>query len=257
MTPIPTASQEPTSPRRAAHGVSDFGLDRKWTEALSNAPRWDPGCVETLVVVPHPDDEALSTGGLVALLRSRGATVRVLAVTDGERSHPGEIDPTELTNLRRAEQRAALDVLGVAPTSIDRVGLPDGEVAAHEQLLTDSIDALLHDSGVEFVIAPWLEDHHCDHEAAGRAAARAAAAHGVPIAFGLFWAFHRGRPPSTTGYRLVDLPLQRELVDRKGRAVRCHRSQIERDLSPNPIVSAIELALIDRSGEAYVVEERP
>jgi len=40
-----------------------------------------------VVVSPHPDDEVLACGGLLALHARRGGEVMVVAVTDGEASH--------------------------------------------------------------------------------------------------------------------------------------------------------------------------
>src|SRR5438105_15586989 len=36
-----------------------------------------------MVIAPHPDDEVIATGGVLALAASRGARVRVVYVTDG------------------------------------------------------------------------------------------------------------------------------------------------------------------------------
>ena len=54
-------------------------------------------CMETLVpvgaravvVAPHPDDEVLAVGGLLAQLARLGGAIRVIAVTDGTASHRG------------------------------------------------------------------------------------------------------------------------------------------------------------------------
>ena len=41
-----------------------------------------------LVVAPHPDDESLACGGLIAEARAQGRLVRVVIVSDGTGSHP-------------------------------------------------------------------------------------------------------------------------------------------------------------------------
>ena len=63
-----------------------------------------------VVVAPHPDDEVLGAGGLVRVLAGSGTAVRILAVTDGEASHPGA--PATLAARRREESRTALHRLG-------------------------------------------------------------------------------------------------------------------------------------------------
>jgi len=51
----------------------------------------------------HPDDESLSTGGLIARLTDAGATVRVVTCTRGER---GEVVPGPLNWLEGTEELA-------------------------------------------------------------------------------------------------------------------------------------------------------
>src|SRR5690606_16204888 len=40
------------------------------------------------VIAPHPDDESLGCGGLIAALAADGRAVQVVFVTDGAGSHP-------------------------------------------------------------------------------------------------------------------------------------------------------------------------
>ena len=78
-----------------------------------------------LIVAPHPDDEVLGCGGLLAQVGGL-----VVAVTDGEASHPGSTvhGPGRLAELRRAETAAALAALGRPETVVHRLGHPDGGV---------------------------------------------------------------------------------------------------------------------------------
>ncbi len=72
-----------------------------------------------LVVHAHPDDETISSGGLLVELVQRGTQVHLVTATRGERGEivAGTLDPTldeaELAHAREAELRGALDVLGV------------------------------------------------------------------------------------------------------------------------------------------------
>jgi hypothetical protein len=59
-------------------------LDRRWREVHRHAESLRLPAVPTLVIAPHPDDETLLAGGLIATQRARDVDVHILAVTDGE-----------------------------------------------------------------------------------------------------------------------------------------------------------------------------
>lgn len=64
-----------------------------------------------VVLSPHPDDETLGVGGLIAQARAIGQEVNVIVLTDGSGSHPRskEYPRQRLIELRYSEvQRAGL-----------------------------------------------------------------------------------------------------------------------------------------------------
>ncbi|GAA4169266.1 PIG-L family deacetylase [Gryllotalpicola koreensis] len=61
------------------------------------------GVRRVLFVHAHPDDESLSTGGLIALMTDAGVTVRVVTCTRGER---GEVVPGPLKHLEGTPELA-------------------------------------------------------------------------------------------------------------------------------------------------------
>jgi LmbE family N-acetylglucosaminyl deacetylase len=154
-----------------------------------------------LVIAPHPDDETFGCGGLIATAATAGASVTVVTATDGAASHPGHPD---LADTRRREQRAAAEALGCArpPTWL---GLPDGALAEHEDELGDAIATMATE--VDLIVAPWPGDGHPDHEAAGRAALRSAAATGVRAIAYPVWVWRWGGPADLAGepWRRLDL----------------------------------------------------
>ena len=78
-----------------------------------------------LVVVSHPDDAEFLAGSTIALLTAAGARVDYVVTTDGGRgTEDPDITPEQLSTTRRAEQRAAADILGV--TDIVHLDYPDG-----------------------------------------------------------------------------------------------------------------------------------
>src|SRR4051812_48996156 len=70
------------------------------------APEVD-GAVDLLVIAPHPDDEVLIAGGVVARARAEGRKVAVAIVTNGDFTCARD------GHLRQDETIAALASLGV------------------------------------------------------------------------------------------------------------------------------------------------
>ena len=121
-----------------------------------------------LVLVPHPDDEAIGCGGLLTKLAQLGVAVRVVLVSDG--SGAGGL-PEGAAAVRFQEFLASLQVL-VTYISHEAWNLPDGGLADQAAVM----DTLLAQSLASFerslLVAPWLYDLHPDHAAVGQLALR-------------------------------------------------------------------------------------
>ena len=231
------------------------GLAPGWAEVVNTATPWEPSDGPVLVVVPHPDDESLMFGGVLARCAMRGVPVHLLAVTDGEAAYPGVGDAGSLARLRRLEQRCAVAELGLSGATVTRLGIPDGRVCDHDDLLADSVARIAADERCRSVLTPWEHDHHTDHEACGRAVnrARRAPTSSFTVVSGLFWSMLR--EPAPPGVVLAALELTSVELERKAAAIRCHRTQVDRIVSGDPVLGDRELALGRRRAE-YVILER-
>ena len=89
-----------------------------------------PGAI-TLVIAPHPDDEAFGCGGLIAHRISLGEELHVAYLTDGSASHPGhpEYPPAAIASLRADEARVSTGSLGVSSSRLHFLGAPDGRLS--------------------------------------------------------------------------------------------------------------------------------
>jgi len=196
-----------------------------------------------VVVSPHPDDETLGVGGLLWMLRRQGRAVVVVAVTDGESSHPATTTRTtaDLARRRRDEQVAALAHLGIGMTDLVRLGLPDTAVFEHEADLADALVSLARAD--DWLIAPWEADGHRDHDAAGRAAGLAADVGGVRLLRYPLWAWHWARPghPALRSWQPLRVDLPDAALRAKCRAIGCYTSQTTSLGSDAPLVPATML----------------
>lgn len=184
-----------------------------------------------VVVAPHPDDEVLGVGGLLGGLCAAGLPVHLVAATDGEGSHPGSValPREELVRRRRAETDQALALLGVRPRTV-RCGLPDSGLAGHEDALDAVVAAELQSlAGTTWCLATWRGDGHPDHEAAGRAAARAAADSGARLLEFPVWAWHWAEPgqASVPWERARRVPLPPPVAAAKRAAAAVLTTQVE------------------------------
>lgn len=193
--------------------------ERTWlgTSRLTQLPRlseWRPR--RLVVVAPHPDDEVLGAGGLLGYMADVGVETMVVAVTDGESSHPTtHTSPHDLVAVRAAERQTALDRLGCGSTSVQRLRLVDGSVAERVGYLTDVLSCLLRPD--DLCVAPWRSDGHPDHDATGLAAAAATRSTRSAMLEYLVWAWHWAVPEGSDvpWNRCRRLDLERRQVARK------------------------------------------
>ncbi len=124
-----------------------------------------------LVLAPHPDDETLGAGGLIACAVEHRIPASVVIVTDGSGSHPGsKAYPRErLIALRREESAAAANLLGLAADKLHHLDLVDRETPASGPAFDATVDAiskLVEQTGSRSLFVTWEMDPHCDHKAA-------------------------------------------------------------------------------------------
>ncbi|MEA2336536.1 MAG: hypothetical protein QOE82_543, partial [Thermoanaerobaculia bacterium] len=110
-----------------------------------------------LVLAPHPDDEVIGCGGLVALHLREGRPVHVVVATDGAQAGDAA--------QREAESRAALALLGDA--TIEFLRFPDRELANAREL-DDRLASILREWKPDLIAVPSPLEIHPDHIALSR-----------------------------------------------------------------------------------------
>lgn len=128
--------------------------------------------VPTVVVAPHPDDETLGCGALIAAKRRLGAEVAVVFLTDGAASHP-RFGSDRLRALRRQEGLAACAELGVAEDAVSFLDRPDGRLARHVDDAGSALGEILAERRPIEVLVTAATEPHRDHAAAFRVVAAA------------------------------------------------------------------------------------
>lgn len=183
-----------------------------------------------VVVAPHPDDESLGCGGLIATACAAGVAVRLVVVSDGVGSHPNSrlYPPAKLRALREEETRAAAAALGLAAEAITFLRLPDRHVptrGAAADAAIDAIAAAAPEVQASALCVTWRHDPHCDHTASANLVDAAAAKLGARVFAYPVWGWTL--PPATevgampTGLRL---DVSQHLAA-KAAAIAAHRSQ--------------------------------
>jgi LmbE family N-acetylglucosaminyl deacetylase len=127
-----------------------------------------------LVLAPHPDDEVIGCGGLVAQHLAEGRSVRVVVATDGGQAG---VAATREDESRRAlallcgagnpagEGKAAGGIAGatLSGATLDFLAFPDRELAAHRDELSRRISAVLREYKPDLILVASPIEFHPDH----------------------------------------------------------------------------------------------
>jgi len=203
-----------------------------------------------LVVMAHPDDESMGTGGLILRHSRAGIEVNLICATRGEKGWGGKppgAREQDLARIRTAELEAAATALAISAYQL--WDYPDGGVDGSDQAeITDRIreQIAVH---MPAVVVGWGPDGaygHPDHIAMGRCTDAAVAATAEPNRPALYHLavdaplaeFYRaaiklnGQDEGALPLVVKDhvdlvVELTPEEVQMKLRAIDCHKSQLE------------------------------
>ncbi|WP_454886657.1 PIG-L deacetylase family protein [Sphingomonas oryzagri] len=176
-----------------------------------------------LVIAPHPDDETLGAGALIAETARDRRLGGIVYLTDGTGSHPP--DTRRLAVARRREAGHALRRLGGVGLAIYYLGWqdahphPTGSPAYLRDVLR--LAAWARARRIDAIAVTDRDEHHCDHVAAYHLARAAISAARRPMA--LFSYHVWGDPP---GEHVQRFRTSAVLPGRRRHALRAHRSQL-------------------------------
>ncbi|HEX9163835.1 MAG TPA: PIG-L family deacetylase [Thermoanaerobaculia bacterium] len=172
-----------------------------------------------LILAPHPDDEVIGCGGLLAQhLRDR-RSVRVIVATDGAEAEPAIEDRDAYRERREQESRRALEILGNAEIEFLRFA---------DRALDDEVAEAIHRHLTEFkpdlICVPSPIEIHPDHLALSAAFCNLVQRDeslfaDLAIARVAFYEVSQPLRPNT----LVDIT---DVAEQKYRAIAAHESQM-------------------------------
>lgn len=187
-----------------------------------------------LAVQPHPDDNEIGAGALVARLAAQGAVIRYVTVTDGSMGTTDRsLAPERLAEIRRGEADAAAEMLGVQESV--HIGYHDLLDRAKDGLRERMLQQIA-EFAPDFVLTcdPWLAyESHPDHRDVGLCVAEAVSFMGFPHVPGApgpdmnqpMVAFYGTARPNT------EIPAG-EFWERKWQAIAAHRTQFAPEFVP-------------------------
>jgi LmbE family N-acetylglucosaminyl deacetylase len=129
-----------------------------------------------VVVSPHYDDETLGAGGTIIQKRKCGASVHLVFMTDGSRSHAAAMDGRRLSAIRRAEAVNAANALGVPESHVIFLEYAETRLMDHADAAVGRVAQILSQVQPEQVFVPstlepvlWSADHKVTTEIVFRA----------------------------------------------------------------------------------------
>lgn len=216
-----------------------------------------------LLIYPHPDDETLFSGGIIAKYVQQGATIHLVTATRGEKGRTsGECPQEQLATTREQELRAVGKLLGIKTITFLNYG---DKTLAHmdSSEITQKIAQIIREISPQVLItfgpegANGHEDHKALHLFVQQAINLAANQHSIPASTHPPYAIprvyyvnlppqlrqHLGLPKTTsTPNTIINI---KEVSDIKLKALQLHRTQalsLHKFLNPDDEILQYALA---------------
>lgn len=163
-----------------------------------------------LIIAPHPDDESIGVGGLIALYPKQ---CDVVVMTDGRYGN-SKIPPHEMKKIRKEEFCKSMEKAGVE--SFMFCGIEDGTLIRYKDCFSQ-IDF----SKYSLVFLPNPNDNHSDHTASCRYAIQEIKKQQLGNIKVFQYEVHNPMPDVTSHLDISDV------IEKKQELIACHASQME------------------------------
>lgn len=193
---------------------------------------------QLLIIAPHPDDECIGPGGLLAFYKGR---CQVWVLTDGAIGQR-DIQPEKCRCIRKHEFMDEMSYLALSSDHYKLLECPDG-------LLHQNISCLEDYDLSQFtkIFVTGKEDHHADHMAAFRCVVYALKQQHVRNVEVYCYEVHNAMVEPTHYFDIT------EMIDEKIRLIQFHKSQLgELPYDSYARVAAQYRALQNRMAGKYI-----
>ncbi len=118
-----------------------------------------------IILAPHPDDEALGCGGLIARLCAENNPPHIAVLTGGGGSLCGrsDISETEVVNVRRKLTLDSARQLGLPEENIHFFDFKDGNISAHPESEMSRLRMMINDLSPDNILVPHNGEGWPDH----------------------------------------------------------------------------------------------
>ena len=208
----------------------------------------------TLVIAPHPDDETLGCGGMIATRAAEGRRVVLVVVTDGRALFRrfGVTDPSELdvSAMRKAETLRAVEILGANPRDVRFLDFENERLAEQRAEAGRRLEAILSELSPSEVYVTSPFEGHREHVLANELTRAACAATGkCPSLLEYVVTLGRGQTLDTVPRRVVRMNVS-AVRDRERRALAQFRSHLDLIYKGQP-------APLTPNYDRYLTDEEP
>jgi LmbE family N-acetylglucosaminyl deacetylase len=193
-----------------------------------------------IVLAPHPDDEVIGCGGLMAAsVRAQIAPV-IVFVTDGSGSHPNShrFPRARLIALRQSEAYAAAKILGIDKQRLHFLRIRDTAAPREGPAFTEAVCAIAQIIATypnPMILASWACDPHGDHQAVHEMAAQVARTNHIQHLSYPVWGWTLPPEQELGAIEVTGLRFRIDgFRDLKARALAAHRSQTSDLIDDDP-----------------------